>query len=71
MINWKNIRLIRFRDNSYAVRKGWIFYEYFDLYSKCLWWSKDSIHIGDCKTMEYNKAEQRYEDAMGKIEVIK
>lgn len=44
----KNIKLVKFSNGKFGVRRGWIFYEYFDLKDTQYWWEKSSRHFPYC-----------------------
>ena len=62
MLNLQNIQMVSFmegdRPTVYAIRKGWIFYEYLDLSSivNNWWWgSSESFFVRDCTSDDYQK----------------
>lgn len=59
-----NYKLIKFPNGKYGVRKGFIFYEYFDFTPSCsgLWWLwfwKEGSLFEECMTDE-NTAREKY-----------
>ncbi len=44
----KNIKLVTDGMGNFAIRKGWLFHEYFDLNNPGFWWNIDQRFYGDC-----------------------
>lgn len=52
------MKMVKFKDGTYGIRRGWFNKEYKDL-GYDLWWGIKNSHIGDCKST-YEKVLQHY-----------
>lgn len=43
------MRIVEFKDGSFGIRSGFIFYKYLDLVVPKLWWSRRFKEFKDCK----------------------
>ena len=58
------LRIIQFRDNTWALRKGWVFYKYLGKDSSYWWASCEAVH----KWAKFS-SEQQARDALSKIDM--
>jgi len=70
-MNIRNIKLVKFSDGKYGVRKGFILHKYVDFYTTGFWWSSSSQFMRDCRTADYERAMTMYEALTSSEEVIK
>ena len=70
-MNIRNIKLVKFSDGKYGVRKGFIFHRYADFFTVGFWWSPGSQYMRDCRTADYERAVTMYEALTSSEEVIK
>lgn len=58
-INWRNKTIVRFKDGSYRVRRGWLFFRYFDVADSSWWYMHNSsstrYHEEAVKWLNYKK----------------
>jgi hypothetical protein len=58
-MNMRNYKLINLGKGEYVVRKGWIFYSYYDFSHGRAWWAADSGLFHRCITIKH-KATVRF-----------
>ena len=66
------MKIVKFKDGTYAIRKGWFFYSYASLSATDCWWSLDDSYVVNCKgslaevTTSYNELIQTKIDSKDK-----
>lgn len=63
------MKLVKFGNGKYGIRKGWFFHSYLDLSCGRFWWYKGSRYFSDCQCDEYI-ARKAFNALMQKDEVI-
>ena len=67
-----NMKLVKFKNGTYGVRKGfWPFYAFYDFTNTGFWWNNDSKFWHDCQTTDEQRARDFVKDHNDYGEVIK
>ena len=62
------MKLVKFRDGTYGVRKGfWPFYMFKDFRASRFWWTADSEYFHDCKTEDIETARRASNPDYGEV----